>query len=204
VSMKVQRRYLTVPELFAVIAVFLIMAILFLSLCMCDVSPFTIRRSREKGRRVNCAGNLKQIGLSSLMYSGDYGGYFPNLNSRGLGSGVALFGNWQPLGSMQYIADHDNKVWTCPSVTIEKSDADCSNYRYIGSGLKDDNDSASLVPLGYDASGNHPENAWMNALFLDGHVQGARPDGSKIVFIIERIPGQPDRSTVSSWNRNDW
>ena len=121
-----------------------------------------------------------------------------------LGSGTGLFGNWQPLGSLQYLADQDNKVWACPHVAIAKSDADCSNYRYIGSGLKDDNDAAALVTIGYDASGNHPENAWMYALFLDGHAEGARPDGSQAVTIIEHFPDQPDRSTVSSWNRNDW
>jgi prepilin-type processing-associated H-X9-DG protein len=193
-----RKRPFTLNDLFAILialAFLVVVAGMFLPL---------LSKPAEKSRLVNCAGNLKQIGLSALMYSGDYGGYFPNLNSRGLGSGVALFGNWQPLGSMQYIADHDNKVWTCPSVTIEKSDADCGNYRYIGSGLKDDNDSATLVSLGYDASGNHAKNAWMNALFIDGHVEGAKPDGSKTVTIIERIPGQPDRSTVSSWNRNDW
>jgi prepilin-type processing-associated H-X9-DG protein len=192
-----RKRPFTLIDLFAILTV-----LAFLVVAASMFMPL-LTYNPEKSRWGHCARNLKQIGLASLLYSGDYGGYFPNLNHRGLGSGVALFGNWQPLGSLEYITDHD-KVWACPSVKIKKSDADCSNYRYIGSGLKDDNDSASLVTLGYDASGNHPENAWMNAVFLDGHVEGAKPDGSKTVTIIERIPGQPDRSTMSSWNRNDW
>jgi prepilin-type processing-associated H-X9-DG protein len=48
-------------------------------------------------------------------------------------------------------------------------------YRYIGSGLKDDNKTATAVSLAYDQSGNHPNNEWCNALFVDGHVEGAKP-----------------------------
>ena len=197
-TMKMQQQYFTLNELLVVIAAIV------LNLFVLGLLLPVVNIAREPARRVNCAGNLKQISMSILMYSGDNGGYFPNLNSRGLGSGAACFGNWQPLGSMQYMADYDNKVWSCPSADLEKSDADCSNYRYIGSGLKDDNDSATLVSLGYDASGNHPENAWMNALFIDGHVEGAEPDGSKTVFYIERLPGLSDRRIKSFWNRNDW
>lgn len=50
-----------------------------------------------------------------------------------------------------------------------------SAYRYIGSGLKDDNAQATVTSLGYDRSGNHPNNEWLNALFIDGHVAGAPP-----------------------------
>ena len=142
--------------------------------------PMNCGHGREKPRRVNCAGNLKQIGLATLMYSGDYAGYYMNVNPRGLGhSQNPRTGNWQPLGVIQYVADTDSKVWACPSVTVDRSDCSSSNYQYIGSGLKDDNDAATAVAMGFDASGNHPDNQWANALFLDGHVEGAKPDGTK-------------------------
>jgi prepilin-type processing-associated H-X9-DG protein len=193
--MIMQRRYFTRTEL---IVVMLIITILIGMLVP------VLFKAREKARRVNCAARPKSLALAFLMYSGDYKGYFPNINSPQVGSWPGNFGNWQPLGSMQYIADTDNQVWVCPSAIVPLSDADCSNYRYIGSGLKDDNDSATLVSMGYDASGNHPDNAWMNATFIDGHVAGARPDGSHEVIIIERFLDQPDRTSTSSWNRNDW
>ncbi len=56
---------------------------------------------------------------------------------------------------------------------------DC-NYRYVGSGLKDDDPDLTSTRIAYDASGNHPGNKWMNCLFIDGHVEGSRPDGNKI------------------------
>jgi prepilin-type processing-associated H-X9-DG protein len=188
-----------------------IMALAFLVFAAGMFMP-VLSHSPESRRLVNCAGNLKQIGLSALMYSGDYGGYFPNLASPALGSGGARFGYWAPLPTasaglpplmvgnpVHPIQATDDLIWACPSTKEVKSDAETSNYRYIGSGRKDDNDSATLVTLGYDASGNHPKNAWMNALFIDGHVERAKPDGSKVVTF--NIPGGPK---TSAWNRNDW
>lgn len=125
---------------------------------------------REKNRRVRCAGRLKQIGLSLLMYSGDNDAFFPQIapNRGNNFDYVTSEGTWD-------IA----KVWACPSASIQKTARDNSNYLYIGSGLRDDNKNAATVPLAFDASGNHPGNRWMNALFIDAHAEGARPDGSK-------------------------
>ena len=137
-------------------------------------------KAREKPARTPCSGNLKQIGLATQMYSGDYAGYLMNVNPWGYGDTAnPRTGNWQPLGVIQYTADTDSKVWTCPSVTNDRSDCDSSNYQYYGSGLKDDNEAAMSTVIGFDASGNHPDDQWMNALFMDGHVEGAKPDGTK-------------------------
>ena len=158
-------------ELLCVVAVLAVLAAILLPV---------LSKPCEKARRVNCAGNLKQIGLAALMYSGDYNHYFMNVNPWGYGdTNRPPTGNWQPLGRIQYVADTDSKVWACPQARIERSDCDSSNYLYYGSGLKDDNDMATATVIGFDASGNHKNDEWMNALFIDGHAEGAKPDGTK-------------------------
>jgi prepilin-type processing-associated H-X9-DG protein len=124
-----------------------------------------ISESREKSRRINCAGNLKCIGLALLMYSGEFEGHFPNNVSNG--------SNFNVLNQNGYLAN--GKVYGCPSVVDLRTTADVSNYRYIGSGLFDDNDDPTTNSLAYDASGNHPGNAWMNVLFIDGRAAGVKP-----------------------------
>jgi len=158
------RRCITRAEVVIVVVVVIIM--------LAAILVPVLGKAREKARRVNCAGNLKCMGLSLLMYSGDNGGYFPNTVARG----VNQFGN---VSSEGYITS-DGKIWACPSAAIQRTTIRNSNYIYIGSGIKDDNDMATGVTVSHDASGNHPGNAWMNAMFIDGHVEGSRPDGSKV------------------------
>ena len=149
---------------------------------------FLPSRPSEGGRRVHCAGNLKDIGVAALTYTGDHNGYFMNLNRWGLGcNNTPPTGNWQPLGTDSYSTKSSAsfKVWACPSAAQPHNDSRTSNYVYFGSGWRDDWDDATTTVIGFDASGNHTEKPWMNGLFIDGHVEGAMPDGSK------------------RWNRND-
>jgi len=99
------------------------------------------------------------------MYSGEFNGYFPVNTANGT--------NFNLLNQNGYLAD--GKVYGCPATENLRTTADASNYRYIGSGLKDDNDDPTVNSMAYDQSGNHPGNAWMNVLFIDGHASGAKP-----------------------------
>ena len=128
-----------------------------------------LSRNREQAGRRNCAGNLRRIGLGQLIYSAGNRGCFPELNPPG--------NNFEPLNTAGILTD--GEVYACPSAAIRLTQGANSNYWYAGAGLKADDPAAALIRLAYDISGNHPHNRWMNCVFLDGHVEGARPDGSK-------------------------
>jgi prepilin-type N-terminal cleavage/methylation domain-containing protein/prepilin-type processing-associated H-X9-DG protein len=162
--MKNQKKGFTLIELLVVVAIIAILAGMLLPV---------LSKAREKARRVNCAGNLKQIGLSLLMYSGDFDGFFPNRQAN-------TSTNFEPMVNQNYV--QDGKVWSCPSRTSVMTLGSNSAYRYIGSGLKDDNATATGVTLAFDQSMNHPSNEWANALFIDGHVEGAKPTNKADTF----------------------
>ncbi len=126
-----------------------------------------LSRNREQAGRRDCAGNLTRIGLGMLMYSAENRGCFPKLNPPG--------NNFEPLNTAGILIN--GEVYACPSAAPRLTYAANSNYWYAGAGLKEDAPAPASMRLAYDISGNHPGNQWMNCLFLDGHVEGARPDG---------------------------
>ncbi len=129
--------------------------------------PFSQDHSTYRYREA-CRYNLKQIGFACLMYSGENDWHFPCLNGPG--------NNFEPLNTDGILCD--GKVFVCFSATVSLSLARNSNYWYVGSGLKDD--APASTRLAYDMSGNHQDDRhWMNCLFVDGHVEGAMPNGSK-------------------------
>lgn len=137
-----------------------------------------LSKAREKARRANCSGNLKQLGIACLMYSGDYSGHFP-----------VTFDTLDTAGYM-----HGGNVYRCPSVEAPgTSTPSAGDYLYFGAGIRDDNSQASNVVIACDKPGNH-NGEWMNLLFVDAHVTGVKAssleEAAKLGYIIPGINDQ--------------
>ena len=181
--MKNARKEFTLIELLVVIAIIAILAGMLLP---------ALGAAREKARRINCAGNLKQIGLSCKMYANDYNECFPSTTStKPAIGGIILTNSLAPFNLMMTNKYLDAaKIYVCPSggnSPTTNTYLAAGNFDYVyGGNVQSESTIGSDTWLARDFggigyvtdAGQTPNNTlnhngdFGNFVFGDGHVSG--------------------------------
>lgn len=149
-----------------------LVVLVFIAFVIVVVGPPQRRIDIGEVHRMDCASNLRQIGLACKQYAQDNGKAFPP-------NFAALYPDYVD----------SPKLFSCPSVPSEwpkiretgKARNERTSYVYVA-GLTDEDDAACV--LAYERVANHGE-ARVHVLFLDMHVEWAPLKVLREIFLAD-------------------
>jgi prepilin-type processing-associated H-X9-DG protein len=169
--------------------IFLILAILIVGgLTLTSILAETCERILPV-YRMNCANNMRQIGLAAIMYASAHGNEFPD--------SLKTLVETEDLGNVVCICPADpTQGQAHPIATSQPALGAMGNsYIYVGDGLRSDVPNSEDWVILYEPLSNHQNdkadmfaifsrhmNDGMNVLFADGHVEALTPAQAETIL----------------------
>jgi prepilin-type N-terminal cleavage/methylation domain-containing protein/prepilin-type processing-associated H-X9-DG protein len=164
------RKGFTLIELLVVIAIIAILAAILFPV---------FARAREKARQTSCLSNAKQIGLATMMYTGDYDERMV-IMSMDAGTPGRIYGTRRYPQELLVPYMKNDQIWRCPS--------DASPWGHGGGGA-----ARPLLYVSYGINVNYHEGSglddpWYMAGLLGDPISAIQSPAEKVAWCDSQAP----------------